>query len=58
MTVIALLPILVCIIGLLLYVLPLTNPKVTEVGRLAFFAGLLITLLDFAGHVVRIGGRP
>lgn len=40
---------LVALLGLVLYLLPphpkWTHPKVTEVGRLMFFAGLLAILL-------------
>jgi Na+/phosphate symporter len=45
-----LLPLLVCIIGLLMYALS-ANPKLVEIGRIMFFAGLLATLLG-AGPVV------
>ncbi len=46
------LPLLVAIIGLILYCVP-ANAKVSEIGRLAYFAGLLVTLLAF-GHA-RLG---
>ena len=36
---------LVCVLGLLLYVLS-ANPKLQELGRIAFFAGLLAFLLQ------------
>lgn len=38
---------LVCLIGLLAYSLS-SNAKTVELGRLAFFAGLLISLMKFA----------
>lgn len=38
------LSLLVCIVGALMYALS-TNPKLVELGRLAFFAGLLAFLL-------------
>ena len=40
-----LLPLLVALIGLVLYALS-TNPKAAEVGRLGFATGLLVTLFD------------
>jgi hypothetical protein len=49
----AIIPVLVCIVGLIVYVLPQSNGKLAEIGRLAFAAGLLIALFVFA-HV-RIG---
>ncbi len=41
---IATIPLLVAVVGLLMYVLA-SNPKVSEIGRLMFFAGLFVTLL-------------
>ena len=38
------LPLLVCLIGLLMYVLA-SNPKINEVGRMMFWCGLLAFLL-------------
>jgi len=52
--IIAYAPILVCLIGLLVYVLA-TNAKVVECGRAAFWCGLLVTLLVFSTHTVAIG---
>lgn len=37
---------LVCIVGALIYAFA-TNPKLAEIGRLSFFAGLLAFLLLF-----------
>jgi Na+/phosphate symporter len=37
---------LVCVIGALVYAFA-ANPKLSEIGRLAFFAGLLAFLLLF-----------
>jgi hypothetical protein len=37
-------PLLVAVVGLLMYVLA-SNPKVQEIGRMMFFAGLLAFLL-------------
>ena len=45
----------VCLVGLLLYFLAgETKPKVTEVGRLMFACGLLVTLLQFMTHVIKL----
>jgi Na+/phosphate symporter len=54
MVVIALVPLVVCVVGALLYALS-SNPKISEMGRLAFFAGLLALMLAMAGHTVKIG---
>lgn len=45
---------LVCIIGLLVWVLS-ANPKVSEAGRLAYFAGLLAFLINGVPHLGVIG---
>lgn len=46
----------VCIVGLLVYALS-ANPKVSELGRISFAAGLLATLLlGIGARVVSIGG--
>ena len=45
-------PLLVCVLGALVYAMA-TNPKLSEMGRLAFFAGLLVTLL-YAERVVKL----
>ena len=49
------LSLLVCIIGLLVYVLS-GNPKVGELGRIAFGFGLLVFLLQ-AQQVVSLLGQ-
>lgn len=54
MTITATIPLLVSLVGALLYVLS-GNAKLSEIGRLSFFAGLLATCLAVAGHAVRIG---
>jgi Na+/phosphate symporter len=51
--VIALIPILVFIVGLLLYAL-VENPKLVELGRAMLWCGLLVTLFHLADKVVRI----
>lgn len=50
---IAYLSVLVLVLGLILYVLPL-NAKVCELGRLSFFAGLLVTLAQLAGKMAKL----
>ena len=41
-------PLIVAIVGLLMYVLA-SNAKVSEAGRIAFFAGLFVALLAIGG---------
>lgn len=46
-------PILIAIIGVLAYSLA-TNPKVAEIGRISFFAGLLVALFELhTGNFLR-----
>jgi type III secretory pathway component EscS len=52
MTITILLPLLVAIVGLLVYALA-ASTKLQEAGRLAYACGLLVTLLEVAGHVIR-----
>jgi hypothetical protein len=47
------LSLLICIIGLLVFVMSKTNPDAKELGRLAYFAGLLVFLFEAATHVVK-----
>ena len=48
------LSLLVCIVGVLMYALS-ANPKVAELGRISYFAGLLAFLLVVAGaHVLPV----
>ena len=54
MIVIAWLPVIVLVLGLLLYVLPV-NAKLQELGRIMFFCGLLALCFAYAGRTVRIG---
>jgi hypothetical protein len=44
---------LVAVVGLLVYALA-ANPKVAEIGRIAFFDGLLVFLLRFGAEVLRL----
>lgn len=50
---IAYIPVLVAIVGLLLYVLA-TNGKASGAGRLAYFAGLLVTCLSLAERTISL----
>ncbi|MGP0042487.1 MAG: hypothetical protein ACLPJW_17585 [Rhodomicrobium sp.] len=45
-----LVPLLVCIIGLLMYALA-ANPKLVEIGRIMFWTGLLACLLGSGNFV-------
>lgn len=53
MSISILLPLLVCILGLLVYALA-ASPKVQELGRLAYACGLLVSLFALAGRVLRL----
>jgi hypothetical protein len=50
---IILLPLLIAVIGLLMYAL-CANPKLQEIGRILFFSGTLAFLLGGAQHVVDV----
>lgn len=50
---IAVFPLVVAIIGLLMYVLA-SNTKVAEIGRAMFWCGLFVTLFAAASHTVRL----
>ncbi len=49
----AYIPVIVAIIGLLLYVLS-NHGKAAEAGRLAYFAGLLVFVLSLAERTVSL----
>lgn len=53
---IILLPLLICIIGLLVYALS-TNSKVAELGRLSFWVGLLVFLLHVSSETIGALGK-
>ena len=53
MNAVAIVPIVACLVGLLVYALA-ANPKTVELGRLTFACGLLVSLLAFASHLVRL----
>jgi Na+/phosphate symporter len=44
------LAVVVCIAGLLVYAIS-NNPKAMEIGRIAFFAGLLVTLMQWGARL-------
>ena len=48
---IALVPVLAIILGVLLYVVP-ASPKLAELGRILYAAGVLVLLYSLAGHTV------
>lgn len=50
---VVILPLLVAVVGVLVYALA-SNPKVQEMGRIAFFCGLLVFLLQGAQSVVTL----
>jgi Na+/phosphate symporter len=50
------LSLLVALVGLLMYVLS-ANPKVSEIGRIMLFCGLLAFLLQASPETVRLPGR-
>lgn len=45
------LSLLVALVGVLMYILA-SNPKIQELGRISFFAGLLAFLIQTAPHVI------
>jgi uncharacterized membrane protein len=51
---VAMVPVLVALVGLVLYLVPMQNPKPTEIGRILFWTGVLVTLLSLAGHSVKL----
>ncbi len=50
---IAIVPLVICLLGLLVYALA-ANPKVGELGRISFAMGLLVSLLAFATKTVSL----
>jgi len=51
--VIAVIPFVVCIVGLLMWALA-SNALVKDAGRIMFAAGLLVTLFVFAAKLVHV----
>ncbi len=52
---IAIFPMLLMIFGLLLYAIS-NNGKACEIGRIAYFCGLLVLAFHFGSHVIHILG--
>ncbi len=50
---VAWLALVVALLGLVLYMVA-TNAKAAELGRIMFFAGLLVTLFGLARHLVHV----
>ncbi len=51
---IAIVPLLVAVVGLVIYFASTTNAKLAEVGRLLFACGALVTLIAMMGRVVKV----
>ena len=51
------LPLLCALMGLLMYVL-CVNPKLSEIGRIMLWTGLLAFLIDGVGPLVSVLGHP
>ena len=54
MTATILIPLVVAVLGALIYVVSV-NPKLAELGRLAYGCGLLAVCLAYVGHTVHVG---
>jgi hypothetical protein len=52
--IVAIVPVIVAIVGLLIYVMSTTNVKLTEIGRILFFCGVLVSVWVAAEHMVRV----
>jgi Na+/phosphate symporter len=52
--IIAYIPLVMALIGLVVYLVAV-NPKAAELGRILFAAGMLVTMLAMAQHVLRLG---
>lgn len=53
MSVIIIIPLLVCLVGMLAYALS-ANGRIQELGRLAYGCGLLVTLFVVATRLVKL----
>lgn len=54
MTIIAIVPLIVMLIGFVVY-MAAANPKAAEAGRLAYFAGMLVALFVAAHQTLKFG---
>lgn len=52
---IAIAPLVVCLAGLLMWILATSTPKVAEIGKIMFAAGLLVTLFFVGAKTIKIG---
>lgn len=50
---VAYVPLLLALIGLMLYILPV-NPKINQIGMILFACGVLVTMFAWSGHSVKI----
>ncbi len=58
MTITAIVPFLVCLLGLVIYlVTPAPRVRTIEAGRIAYAVGLLVAVYTLASQVVHIGTR-
>jgi hypothetical protein len=48
------LTLLVCLVGLLMYLLSNQNAKAMRIGEIMFFCGLLVSLFNLAPEVVKL----
>lgn len=48
------LPVLVCLLGAVVFVATKTNGDIKEIGRVAFAFGLLVSLLVLAGKTLHL----
>ena len=53
---IAFLPVVIALVGFLMYILA-ANVKVVELGRILFFVGALVSTWGVASDTLRIGNR-
>lgn len=57
MTVVVLVPLLVCIVGALMFALA-SNPKIAEMGKILFAVGAFWSVYLASGTTWHLGGRP
>jgi hypothetical protein len=53
MTITVIVPVVAAIIGAVLYLIA-SNPKAVELGRMTFFAGILVSLLVTANSFIHV----
>ncbi len=57
MTLSILVPLLACILGALLMVIPKVPTVLKDMGRIAFACGLLVFLFGVHGETIHLGGK-